>query len=496
MTQQAASSSPAVAGKTPCGSRLRRFFAIDEMEWFIAHAQTCSGRLLILLTATLALAPHFGYWATALAVGSAMAASVKAAWRNQILLGATWITAFVATGLGENDTLENIANILLQEQVSNLSAGLLATSFLVLLIIAVSATLYWIRRAPQSIIARRPLVTLLVLEALLCTLASFDFMHGLPRALLWSAIFVLTPYLWFLPYAIVDQRSRAPNPMLLQLAVLRPFWSPSYLSFNKGATFLNKHLAQNSQDLAITHLKAIKLLLWANLLFAIRRGLGWVFEVQLGIPTVGSILEAFLAGQPYPVLVSWAALILSTAKFSLQIALWAHLFIGIARLAGYRLPRGSWRPLESRTLMDYFNRFHYYFKEFLVDFFFIPTFFKVFRGHPRLRMFFATFMAAGVGNAIWHFVRDISLIATQGPAAALESYTSYLFYCVVLATGVGLSQVRANLGKRSASTLLGRLYSFIFVWSFVVCMHLFSDGSRNHPLGERLSFLASLLGVS
>ena len=188
-------------------------------------------------------------------------------------------------------------------------------------------------------------------------------------------------------------------------------------------------------------------------------------------------------------------MIVSTARLSLQIALWAHLFVGIARLAGYRLPRGSWRPLESRTLMDYFNRFHYYFKEFLVDFFFVPTFFKVFRGHPRLRMFFATFMAAGVGNALWHFFRDIDLIATQGMAAALASYTSYAFYCVILATGVGLSQVRANLGKRPSATMIGRLYSFFFVWSFVVCMHIFSDGSRNHTLSERLSFLASLFGV-
>ena len=80
-------------------------------------------------------------------------------------------------------------------------------------------------------------------------------------------------------------------------------------------------------------------------------------------------------------------------------------------------------------------------------------------------------------------------------AAALASYTSYAFYCVVLATGVGLSQVRANLGKRPSATMIGRVYSFFFVWSFVVCMHIFSDGSRNHPLGERLSFLASLFGV-
>ena len=74
-------------------------------------------------------------------------------------------------------------------------------------------------------------------------------------------------------------------------------------------------------------------------------------------------------------------------------------------------------------------------------------------------------------------------------------YASYAFYCVVLATGVGLSQIRANNGIRPSPTVAGKLYSFVFVWSFVVCMHLFSDGSRQHSLSERLSFLASLFGV-
>ena len=475
--------------------RWRHFLAIDEREVLIAFAQTAQGRGLIALIALLAVWPHFGGWASAVAVAAAMAASLKAAWRNQILCAATWLTAFAATWLGENDTADNIASVLAQEQLPQLSAAILATGVLALLMLAASAMFYWVRHAPQSLLAKRPLLTLLLLETAACLVANLEFMQGLPRAALWSAIFVFTPYLWFLPYAIVDQRSRTPGPMLFQLAILRPFWSPSYLSFNKGAAFLNKHLAKTPSDLAVTQLKAAKLLLWANVLYAIRRALGFVFGEQLSIPGVGEAIDALTAGQPYPLQVGWLAVIVSTARLSLQIALWAHLFVGIARLAGYRLPRGSWRPLESRTLMDYFNRFHYYFKEFLVDFFFVPTFFKVFRGHPRLRMFFATFMAAGVGNALWHFFRDIDLIATQGMAAALASYTSYAFYCVILATGVGLSQVRANLGKRPSATMIGRLYSFFFVWSFVVCMHIFSDGSRNHPLDERISFLASLFGV-
>jgi hypothetical protein len=75
------------------------------------------------------------------------------------------------------------------------------------------------------------------------------------------------------------------------------------------------------------------------------------------------------------------------------------------------------------------------------------------------------------------------------------SFASYAFYCVILATGIGISQVRANAGYRPSPTLVGRLWSFLTVWGFVVCLHVFSDESRRHTLLERCSFLASLFGV-
>ncbi len=477
-------------------SGLPWFAGIEQRAGFVAFVQTLNGQLILCLLAILATLPYFGSWPAVLAVCAAMAAAARVESRDLILVTATWSTAFLTLWLDDNETIDSIGLILHQQGLAHLSPSSLATAFLLLLAVAAAMASRWVPRHPQSVLARRPLLTLLTLEALLCGLASLEFTQGLARGMLWAAILMLTPYLWFLPYAIADQRSRTPASLPMQLAVLRPFWSPGHLPFGKGAAFLRKHLAPNPHELAITQIKGIKLLLWANILFAIKTGLSWLFGEHMGVPTVAQALDALLANQPYPLLLGWAAVILSTAKFSLQIAIWAHLFVGVARLAGYRLPRGSWRPLESRTLMEYFNRFHYYFKELLVDLFFIPTFFKMFRKHPRLRMFFATFMAAGVGNAIWHFVRDIDQLALHGPAAALESFASYAFYCLILATGVGLSQVRANLGIRPSPTLAGRIYSFFFVWSFVVCLHVFSDGSRNHTLGERLTFLASLFGVS
>lgn len=482
-------------GQAASRRTLREWLAIDERASVVAFAQTPIGRALIFAIGLLAVSRYFDAWATLLAVSAALAAAYLPKYRNPVLFTATWLATLIETATSGNDFAEHIGLVITQEGLGELSAGGLAIASLLLVMAGIGSLLGYVRRHPKSLIARRPVITMLALEAVLCGLSLLDIMQGLPRVLVWSLLVVLTPFIWFLPYAIIDQRATAGQPLLLQMAALRPFWSPTYLPFGKGAAFLQKFLAKTADELSVTQLKGIKLLVWSNLLLALQAALGWLLVGHLDTPTVAQTVDAFLQGQPYPLLTSWTALAWSTARFALQIAIWAHLFIGLARLAGYRLPRGSWRPLESRTLMDYFNRFHYYFKELLVDFFFIPTFFKTFRQHPRLRMFFATFMAAAVGNALWHFVRDIDLIARVGLAAAVQTYTSYLFYCVVLATGVGLSQVRAGQGIRPPDTLAGKLYSLIFVWSFVVCLHLFSDGSRQHSLGERLSFLASLFGV-
>ena len=489
-------SSPPLAGGRAAGKGWRQALAIDERDAWIAHAQTGAGRMLLLLAAMAAVVPHFGVWTGVLAAAAAMGAVVWPARRTAILFAATWLSAGLNTALGEVDTVANIRLVFVQESVDPSLAPLLALASLSVLFIASFAALRYVRHAPQSLLARRPLLVLLAFEALLCVAGGAGLLHGWPRVLVWSAVFVFTPYLWFLPFAIADLRSRTPSPLPLQVAVLRPYWSPAYLPFGKGAAFLRKHLSKTPRELAVTQLKAIKLMVWANLLWALLALLRWLFDKRMAVPEVDRAIDAFLAGQPYPRALAWAAIVLAAARYALQVAVWAHLFIGIARLAGYRLPRGSWRPLEARTLMDYFNRFHYYFKELLVDLFFMPTFFRVFKNHPRLRMFFATFMAAGVGNALWHFTRNIDVVASTGLASASTSYTSYLFYAALLAVGVGLSQVRANMGLRPATTPLARAASFVFVWSFVIGIHVFGDGSRSHTLTERLQFMAALLGAS
>lgn len=470
--------------------------AIETRIGWIAFVQRPVGQWALGGMALLATYDSFGLWAAIVAVAAALIAGRALLpvprFHASILFAATWGSALFGTALGDLDTADHVTDLMQDMNRPTASAAIWATAGVALMLPLATLLLVWIRRAPHCLFARRPFLVLLCIEFALCFLAVGLQMAGMNDAALasWTALFVFTPYLWFLPYAVIDLRTRRDTPLIAHLAVQRPFWSPTYLPFGKGLAYLRKHQAANAEALAVTQIKGLKLLLWANVLNLVR----WLLGV-LPVPGVTEALDAFLNGTPVPIALGWAVLLISTARFCLQIAIWAHLFIGIARLAGYRLPRGSWRPLESRTLMDYFNRFHYYFKEILVDFFFTPTFFKVFKRHPRLRMFFATFMAAGVGNALWHFLRDIDLVATLGPAQAIQTYASYLFYCAVLATGIGISQVRLSLGIKPPGGIGGRLQSFSFVWSFVVILHVFSDGSRTHGIGERLRFLASLFGV-
>jgi hypothetical protein len=478
------------------GDWLRRLLAIETRVGWIAFVQQPIGQLALGGIALLATYSHFGLWAAIVAVAASLIAGATLIqaprFHVPVLFTATWSSVLLGTALGDLDTADHIAELMQYMSRPTASAAIWATVGVVLMLPLAMLLLAWIRRTPQSLLARRPFLTLLCIEIALCVLAVGMQTAGLNDAALtfWTTVFVFTPYLWFLPYAVTDLRTRRDTPLMAHLAVQRPFWSPSYLPFGKGMAFLRKHQAADAEALAVTQTKGLKLLLWANLLSVLRTLLG-----EIPVPSVTEALDAFLNGTPISIALGWTVLIISTARFCLQIAIWAHLFIGIARLAGYRLPRGSWRPLESRTLMDYFNRFHYYFKEILVDFFFTPTFFKIFKRHPRLRMFFATFMAAGVGNALWHFLRDIDLVATLGPAQAMQTYASYLFYCAVLATGIGISQVRLSLGIKPPGGIRGRLQSFVLVWSFVVTLHVFSDGSRTHGISERMHFLVSLFGV-
>ena len=126
-------------------------------------------------------------------------------------------------------------------------------------------------------------------------------------------------------------------------------------------------------------------------------------------------------------------------------------------MAGFNALRNTYRPLSSTTISEFFNRFYYYFKELLVDFFFYPTFLRYWKGHRRLRMVFATFAAVFFGNTLFHFTRDWQIIRDVGLLGAFVNYQASLLYCFILAAAVSISQLRKR-GSKSNAILRGHIF--------------------------------------
>jgi len=483
-------------GARAAGWNVRNLWALEDNARVVAWVATRIGRTaLVALFALVLVAANRGYraepeWPVFL-VACAAACAYAPRYRPVTIFVATMAALLKQVWFPHAGLIE----IIRQEGVEFLSPTGFVHGALAAFFVASWAVLGYARRNKASFVARRPVLALLAAEALLCGLALVPYVHGVARVTVWAFLTVFSAYIWFLAYALVDQRSKDPAPRLFQLGIFHPFWGSSSTPLGKGAAFLRRVQSKTPEELSVTQIKALKLLIWSLVLTALSRALAWLVEGRLQVPRLDSVQAAFFRGEPYPIALGWASLITATALGTLWLAVWGHQIVAVARLSGFRLPRNTWRPLESRTLADLWNRYYYYYKELLVEFFFVPTFLRTFKKHPRLRTFFATFMAAGVGNAVFHFVRDIDVVATRGLWGALESYTSYVFYCVMLATGIGISQLRTNAGRQAPASPLGKLRAFLCVWSFVVCLHVFANETRDYSLVQRLSFMANLFGV-
>ncbi|MGD0902863.1 MAG: hypothetical protein ABR924_07965, partial [Terracidiphilus sp.] len=129
-----------------------------------------------------------------------------------------------------------------------------------------------------------------------------------------------------------------------------------------------------------------------------------------------------------------------------------------------------------------------------VDLFFYPAFLRYWKGHKRLRMVFATFAAVFFGNAFYHFTRDWQIIRDDGLWRSVVNFQVYLFYCLVLATGLSISQLRKR-GPRPPGLIRGVVIPALGVGLFYCLLDVFGSEERIYPLSEHFRFLASLFFV-
>jgi D-alanyl-lipoteichoic acid acyltransferase DltB (MBOAT superfamily) len=246
----------------------------------------------------------------------------------------------------------------------------------------------------------------------------------------------------------------------------------------------------------VTRLKALKLGVWGALITAFY--FSWVAFThdRLGVPTLLEALALDAAGTPLPVWLDWVVVLNNYLVRVLEMCASFHVIVAIIRMAGFRIPRNTARPLSSRTLADFWNRYNYYFKEFLVDFFFFPAFLRFFKKHPKLRLAFATFCAATVGNLIYHVSRDVGLAVERGVAGTFLTFDTYAFYCLILTAGLIISQMRGRKPAPEEGFFRYQVLPRVNVGIFFCLLGVFDDVKGYQTLGEHLVFFGHLFGVS
>lgn len=377
--------------------------------------------------------------------------------------------------------------------------------------VAILVLLYGIYRAARHFpalpgpVQKHPLITihLIVMTALLAVPPLEQHYPNIwPMALLFVA---LLPFLvWRTGYLMLSARRRHNKigGFSDHLYYFLPLWDGSNVPYGKGHDYLASHQAQDLAQLTRSRLAGLKLLTLAWLWTGAR----WLMDVTLYAdqdisgPLLYS-LSQMINGQTVHLHQAWGGIFADLIYATLGLALFGHFVIGTLRLFGFNVFRNTYKPLLAQSIVDFWNRFYYYFKELLVDFFFYPTFLSYFKKSPRLRMFAAVMAAAFVGNFYYHTIMwlawgEASFWNGNGLATRIEPYLLYTF---MLGLGVYISMLReqARRGKPivpSTFPWLRALRRIAGVWLFFGLIRIWDVGTVA-TLEQRINFFGSLFGL-
>jgi hypothetical protein len=452
-----------------------KFCLIPRVEAYpsvVSFCQTTPGKILLLLIfgIELAAATHLSYL--------------------PVLLSLTLITAFPS-----QRRLLLTCCTLAFAFATCWRAGAFTKAIDIALVCALAAALFSAAVSfPQSFLVRRPLLSLFGGFAVAVLCVSLLPAQNRVQVALWDFLVVLGLYVCAISYSLLDTKSKNRDDFVYQLGTYRAFWGMTVVPYPKGSAYLRRVEARTPQALAVSQIKGVKLLAWALVLFFLWKVVVRIVHFRLGIPSYSDLFALSAAGSSFPCWLAWVSLISAFFERLLRMSYLGHEYIAICRMAGFLALRNTYRPLESRTIAEFWNRYYYYYKEMLVDFFFYPTFMRYFKSRPRLRLFAATFAAACLGNALLHFFTGYLDYAHQfGLRETLLNFQSYFLYSTPLALGIGISQFR-NAPKRDG-WIRGRLVPAFCVIGFFCLLYVFDNDVGLYPPAAHFRFLGHLLNL-
>lgn len=332
-----------------------------------------------------------------------------------------------------------------------------------------------------------------------------------PRARPLAFAVVLLPHLlWRLGYLLKSgQRGKAATTSFADhLFYLLPAWGGSDTPYGKGFDALARAEAGDAARFARAQLAGLKCLalalLWKAALAAMERfvlappgaaaGGGTVAAFSLGIPGLDDLVRS---RGTTPLALAWLGIHVELVRSVLAIAAKGHVWIGVLRLLGFDVLRNTYKPLLATSIVEFWNRYYFYFKELLAEFFFFPAYART-QGPPWRRTLIAVFAAAFAGNLWYHVLeRDDALLRGDLGSIAAD-FAPRVVYCFLLATGIWVSMMREQSRRRSGAAPdgpLARLRRRAGVWVFFALIHVWATPAASPTTLERTRFVLSLFGL-
>lgn len=498
---------------------------LDQYPWLVRFVQTILGKIVLLALFSLLISFYWPQWVLFLAISLGFCLFLPGQ-RHIILV----VASLGSVLIGRTNLRWSLVNDLLQHYGGQqLATPLIAYLAVGGVIVFCALVLYFSKGAAAPFRIKRPVLAVLSFYIIVAMVASYAPLGNQLKIGLWSFLVIFGNYIWFLCYSLCERNDPQAPPFSRQLGYYLPFWYPSPLPLPKGASYLRKIRAETPEDLAICQLKGLKLLLWAiylslfglmleilffgfaesyssiiglvvdqgKLLFFFRDQLtltidSWPFF--LDIPTYSYAFEQCAAGKPLLYYWNWAALVIKFFLGMLHLAIITHAAIAICRMAGYNALRNVYKPLQSKTIAGFWNRYYYYYKELLVTVFFYPTFLRYFKGRPALRLYMATLAAAGLGNFLYHFILKIDVIVGKGVWVTFVSMQPFMFYCFLLVNSIFISQWR-RIKAGPQRKMLPQPLPLLMVLSFYCVLEVFAD-TKGIDIMENFKFVFALFNFT
>lgn len=359
-----------------------------------------------------------------------------------------------------------------------------------------AATLLFLRRRfPDSLAGRWPVLSLIFGYFALLAFGSAPWLSGWPRLLYFSGVWALSAYLWYIAFALRDVTSTQRPPIWQELASFHAYFGGTWIPIGLGAAHLRQREVHCQRSLAVCQVKGLKLVVCCWLMFQLeRRMVGW--RATLGVPAFSDLLHQHLAGAVlYPRSLCWVSMIYSFFEGVVGAYALGNLLVACARMGGFQLLQQVYKPLSARSVSDYWNRISYYYKQAIVELFFYPCFLRYGKGYPRLRLGFAIFVAAGLGNMVYHFRSVLPWVARFGLGDTLWGMRTYACYCLILSMGLWISMLQAP-SRAVRPDLVQRILILTRIFLFFSVLSVFDELYTLDSPWRRLHFLAYLCGLS